>query len=460
MFRESGVTSPLSWTHKEIDLTQFAGQSGLYIQFRFDSDGSISGDPYNGVFLDNVVLTAEKRVSLTMTLANVSGSGYSPKDVEWRVDSGGILIGNPRIVTNLTPGTKLIESWQNGGTPWGKEKWFQGNHTVPETNSSATFTRHLPISKGQTTIRRPDGSEVDLESALVPNQQHTLRLRVINPPGGVTRAVRGLARISRTQNFGSAEFNLTASTQTLGAGGEVVFDFPFTPTATGTYYVTTSVETWLNSSWQNTDSEDWRLGFTIPTVTLTASLENVSTSPYPPNSVEWRVAGGSVLPGNPRAIGGLNPGNLLIESWQNGGTPWGKEKWYHGNYDMPPESKSETFTRHLPVSKGQTTIRRPDGTEVELGATLVANQQHTLRLRAINPPDGAGRTVRGLARISWNQNFVSAEFTLSSSSQTLGVGGEVVFDFPFIPTASGAYYLTTSIETSLNGSWANTDSED
>jgi len=58
LFRASGITDPLNWTYNEIDLSQFDGQTGLYIQFRFDSDGSISGAPYDGVFIDGVELTA------------------------------------------------------------------------------------------------------------------------------------------------------------------------------------------------------------------------------------------------------------------------------------------------------------------------------------------------------------------------------------------------------------------
>lgn len=59
MYVESGITDPLSWSSKSLNFDQFAGQTGLYIQFRFDSDGSTSGSPYSGVFLDNITLSAE-----------------------------------------------------------------------------------------------------------------------------------------------------------------------------------------------------------------------------------------------------------------------------------------------------------------------------------------------------------------------------------------------------------------
>ena len=39
-FRDSGNDSGLGWQAKTLDLSQYAGQTGLYVQFRFDSDGS------------------------------------------------------------------------------------------------------------------------------------------------------------------------------------------------------------------------------------------------------------------------------------------------------------------------------------------------------------------------------------------------------------------------------------
>ncbi|GEM_PF-949270 len=57
LYGDSGPDN--QWRTVSINLDQFAGQSGLYIQFRFDSDGSISGeDGYLGVAVDNILLTA------------------------------------------------------------------------------------------------------------------------------------------------------------------------------------------------------------------------------------------------------------------------------------------------------------------------------------------------------------------------------------------------------------------
>ena len=62
MLRLSGE-NPVSWKIGEIDFTRFCGQSGLSVQFRFDSNDSISGLPYQGVYIDNISLVAVKGAS-------------------------------------------------------------------------------------------------------------------------------------------------------------------------------------------------------------------------------------------------------------------------------------------------------------------------------------------------------------------------------------------------------------
>jgi hypothetical protein len=61
IFRDSGTRG---WIYKTLDLSAFAGQSGLYIQFKFDSDMS---QYYEGVYLDDISLEAEGSVELPWT---------------------------------------------------------------------------------------------------------------------------------------------------------------------------------------------------------------------------------------------------------------------------------------------------------------------------------------------------------------------------------------------------------
>lgn len=74
----------LVWNNVEIDLSQFDGQSGLTIAFDFSSDGSVSGDPYEGGYVDGILITGETETdSITITSPNGGEN--------WEVDSEKII---------------------------------------------------------------------------------------------------------------------------------------------------------------------------------------------------------------------------------------------------------------------------------------------------------------------------------------------------------------------------------
>jgi len=58
VFSESG-TSTATWTPTDIDLSAYAGLPDVFIEFKFTSNGSVSGFPYAGIYIDNVMLTAD-----------------------------------------------------------------------------------------------------------------------------------------------------------------------------------------------------------------------------------------------------------------------------------------------------------------------------------------------------------------------------------------------------------------
>jgi len=125
MFKESGEHS-LTWVSKTINLDQYAGQTGLYIQFRFDSDVSVSGSPYDGVYVENVQLTAEAPSPLP-DLVSVSGIPTS------------ISIGNSF--------TMSVTAENDGGvSPAGYiSVSYTGNPTLTnESGSGLTFSQYPP----------------------------------------------------------------------------------------------------------------------------------------------------------------------------------------------------------------------------------------------------------------------------------------------------------------------------
>jgi len=101
IFSDSGDRSATGWISKVLDLSPFLGQSGLYIQFRFDSDSSVTSE---GVYLDSISLLAvcdpplapgllfppngATGVSATTFLDWDDVSGATSYDVQLCIDSG------------------------------------------------------------------------------------------------------------------------------------------------------------------------------------------------------------------------------------------------------------------------------------------------------------------------------------------------------------------------------------
>jgi hypothetical protein len=59
LFTDSGDKSASGWISKSINLSAYAGQSGLYVQFKFDSDTSVVPASPSGVWLDDISLIAQ-----------------------------------------------------------------------------------------------------------------------------------------------------------------------------------------------------------------------------------------------------------------------------------------------------------------------------------------------------------------------------------------------------------------
>jgi len=106
LWRQSGPTDPLTWSNKAISLDAYAGQSGLYVQFRFDSDGSTSGSPYDGAYVDNVVLTATGAASYGFATERVS---VAAGGVQGNNNSGlASISSNGRYVAFSSDATNLV----------------------------------------------------------------------------------------------------------------------------------------------------------------------------------------------------------------------------------------------------------------------------------------------------------------------------------------------------------------
>lgn len=133
IYTESGPTDPLEWELVELDLDDFAGQSGLYIQFRFDSDGSVSGSPYDGVFIENIQLSADTQGQPNLTYYTPSGWDFP-------------------IVPSSVSGTHTVNTLyadQNTYIDWAIQN--NGNADVTSTFYTALYIDDTYITRWYTT---------------------------------------------------------------------------------------------------------------------------------------------------------------------------------------------------------------------------------------------------------------------------------------------------------------------
>ena len=146
IFRDSGVTDPLAWSYQSLDLSTFCGQTNLYVQFRFDSDGSVSGDPYGGVFIDDAVLTAATG-SEQADLALLNLTATRPADSALRTFTAcGFDISNngPAL---LSSESVLIEYYLSDDTTFGDADDKKIGDTGFLVSLSSQSTVHVDLSE-------------------------------------------------------------------------------------------------------------------------------------------------------------------------------------------------------------------------------------------------------------------------------------------------------------------------
>jgi hypothetical protein len=147
-----------SWKAMSIDLDQFAGQSGLYLQFRFDFDGNNSPPgvegSYTGAYVDNVVLTAEgtpspstKVIPPPANIPVIQDKVPVIHDKETAISGisgdysvSGLFTGNYKVQYNTTG--NFIGEWYNN-----KASFFSAN-VVPVSDSQTTTLANAVLTGG------------------------------------------------------------------------------------------------------------------------------------------------------------------------------------------------------------------------------------------------------------------------------------------------------------------------
>jgi hypothetical protein len=134
VFRATGRYGS-NWYYRSIDISQFAGRYGVFIEFYFYSNASICGQDYgfSGVRIDNVLLTAE-RDTITVTSPNggetlITGSTSS---ITWNSTGNISSVMIDLSTDNGSTWSTIIPSTANDG----EYSWI-----VPDTPSTQCLVR-------------------------------------------------------------------------------------------------------------------------------------------------------------------------------------------------------------------------------------------------------------------------------------------------------------------------------
>lgn len=84
LFRDSGNDSGQGWQTKTVDLSGFAGRTGLDLEFRFESDASVSAAPPSGAWIDDVKLTG----NTVAPPGSIGGTVFNDADGDRDLDTG------------------------------------------------------------------------------------------------------------------------------------------------------------------------------------------------------------------------------------------------------------------------------------------------------------------------------------------------------------------------------------
>ena len=136
VMKVSGNHSGLGWQTTNLNLSAYAGQTGLYIQFRFDSDGRTTSAPPCGVWVDEVSLVAanftpyfyDARITNPV---DQDRDGYAREfDIEFDVDSN-------------VAGNYYVKIWEDDPWPWSDD--YLTTSAIFAVNGLATDYRSVHI---------------------------------------------------------------------------------------------------------------------------------------------------------------------------------------------------------------------------------------------------------------------------------------------------------------------------
>jgi len=271
LFRDSGDKSASGWVHKRLSLEAFCGQTGLYIQFRFDSDSSITSE---GVWIDNVRLEASATGNLEVLVKDEEGNSvYNALLLLYDADYNYMGDGYIRRTdpngqahwSNLEPGDYNIEVYHEGSSPFpGPEFWVSQRVTVigGET-ASVELRRNRPFAS-QVLIKTETGQLIHPSTWIDPGNIR-IEITVENKCNWDQRVKVSLILDRDGEECYDVEAKDITDIVSANHSRVFTFDLAVWDTAYGnaTYKLALCVRTYVNGEFIKTDAWDWEDRFAV-----------------------------------------------------------------------------------------------------------------------------------------------------------------------------------------------------
>ena len=461
-FKTSGSFS--SWTTKTINLNSFCGQSGLTVQFRFDSDGRTTDQ---GIWIDEVSLIANKASTvsnLTVTVKNIDGVARSNAavvlyDASYKeLKTVSTNSSGQATFSNLANGTYNYEAYytpsiSNLPVANNKEYWGSGTVTISGSSISHSFTRIAPyISVG------PTFNPANLNTGQQTSGNFTVKNTLPYLADSYVAVWVDRDKVS-SWDYSS---NNSATAKSISIGGTSAFPFNITPTINGTYSCYAFVYSKINGTYIITDQYNWTQAFTVTTAAtynLTVTVKNIDGVARSNAAVVLYDASYKEL----KTVSTNSSGQATFSNLANGTynyeayyTPSisnlpvanNKEYWGSGTVTISGSSISHSFTRIAPyISVG------PTFNPANLNTGQQTSGNFTVKNTLPYLADSYVAVWVDRDKVSsWDYSSNN-----SATAKSISIGGTSAFPFNITPTINGTYSCYAFVYSKINGTYIITD---
>jgi formylglycine-generating enzyme required for sulfatase activity len=448
-FKVSGNQSSLGWQSKAVNLNAYAGQTGLYIQFLFTSDGATINPSPSGVWVDEVSLVASASGTIRVTVNSSSGSTLSTSEMNAVIlfASTGSEVArkqpptsNPMDFTSVNYGGYFVDVYC----------WDMLAAGISFTHNSSLSTITLPANPKRPltatayysdgTTRLP-GATVYLDSWNGQSSSWTQRAS------------------ATTDSSGMASFSAWPTTQTgekyrirvNNGGGQVGLRDPASvanTTSGSSYSINTSVAPPIQYG------------------NISAGLKKVNGTDAPVSAGTPRfklyTSPNQILSGaNPATFSNIPVGTYLLEGFQTG-TFWGEEFWNSQQVTVAAGATTNAvLIRKYPYATSVVMKNVETDATISPGQIIPAGLKVRFEVTVRNdlPGTSLNTRVHFVADLGRNTPY-DYDWGTSAAQTITGSGGTATFSFTtaFDAHQTGQFYYALEVVTDVEGNPVRTDS--